>query len=441
MQLNLKNKFFYPYITQMGNHWRKLLWLQVVISFLLTPAKADTLSLAQAFNLAEVNFPLLRQQDYNNALARVNLEKLEINYLPSLHLSGQATYQSEVVSFPFNLPNAEPLQLPKERFQVTLDVNQTLYDGGSTRAMKQLEKDQNLVNNQQVQVDIHQLKQTVSSVYFAALLSAQQKEILLQNLDLLETKSETMQAAVTGGIVLESDLLKLEAEILKLEQQISQVELNRKSSLQVLEILMGKPLDRGIKLEMPRPEIKEADETSRPEITLLDLQQQTLQSKNALTRSQYAPKLSAFVQGGVGYPNPLNFFDDELSPFYLAGVRTQWNLWSWNKSAREIQVNKIQSQQISNRKENLERNISIAMEKQKYEIDKLQQLLQKDAEIINKYKKIRLLTSSQLDQGIITTSEYLEQVNNETQAMLNQQFHEIQLNQSKINYQLEKGTL
>ncbi|MFW5760398.1 MAG: TolC family protein, partial [Cyclobacteriaceae bacterium] len=108
--------------------------------------KADTLTLTEAIYKAEANFPLLQQKEYNNALAAVNLDKLGINNLPTVSLNGQASYQSEVVSLPFSLPNMESLELPKERFQFTLDVNQTLYDGGSTRALKQLEKDQNLVN-------------------------------------------------------------------------------------------------------------------------------------------------------------------------------------------------------------------------------------------------------------------------------------------------------
>ena len=442
MRLYIKNKFFYPYFTQMGNHWVcRILLLVIMLQVIPMPVKADSLTLTEAFYLAEANFPLLQQKDYNNALAAVNLDKFDINYLPTVTLNGQASYQSEVVSLPFSLPNMESLQLPKERFQFTMDVNQTLYDGGSTQALKQLEKDQNLVNNQQVQVDVHQLKQNVSSVYFATLLSGQQLEILDQNLELLQAKQETLQAAVAGGIALESELLKLEAEVLKLQQQMAQVQLNRQSSLQVLEILIGQPVGDEVVLAMPYPDINRESAAIRPELMLLDLQQQAINSKNLLTSSQYAPKVSAFVQGGVGYPNPLNFFDDELSPFYLVGVRAQWNLWSWNKKEKEVQVNQIQAQQIANRKENLERNIHIALQKQNSEMNKLQELLARDEAIIEKYEKIRKLASVQLDKGVITSSEYLEQVTNETQARLNQQLHKIQLEQAKINYQLEQGNL
>ena len=40
------------------------------------------------------------------------------------------------------------------------------------------------------------------------------------------------------------------------------------------------------------------------------------------------PKLFAYGQAGLGYPNPLNFLDSDLAPYALGGLTFIWPLTS-----------------------------------------------------------------------------------------------------------------
>jgi len=68
-------------------------------------------------------------------------------------------------------------------------------------------------------------------------------------------------------------------------------------------------------------------------------------------------------------------------------------------------------------------------------------LIEKDNEIIALKTKIAKNASYQLDNGIITATEYTTELNSEWQAKLNLELHKIQLVLSKINYLNNLGML
>ncbi len=402
---------------------------------------ADTLTLAESYQLAEKNFPILRQQMLYDEAFALRIRNLQTNFLPGLALNGQASYQSEVVELPFSQPNMERLELPHERWQVSLDLNQTIYDGGTTRAHKAVEKDQLQIDQQQVLVDVQQLKKQVNQVYLSVLLAEQSKAILQSTLQLLEEKVKTLQAGVQGGVVLESEVLKVEAEMLRLQQQIRESQEKAKAARTSLGILTGTEITDTQPLAMPADvSIDLQENLYRPELEMFDFQQRKLATHTQLVEAKTLPKVSAFAQGGYGYPNPFNFFDASVSPFYMVGAKVSWNFWNWHSSRREKEVLAVQSEVLQTGKENLERNIQLNLEQQLADITRLQAAITDDEEIVRIQEKIRQLSSAQLDHGVITSTEYVDAVNAEQQARLQLEWHTLQLTQAKINYVTEKGT-
>ena len=65
---------------------------------------------------------------------------------------------------------------------------------------------------------------------------------------------------------------------------------------------------------------------------------------------------------------------------------------------------------------------------------KLKKLLQQDDDMIRLRGKIREISSAQLDNGVITATEYLDRVNEETGAVLAKKLHEIQVLMTQAKY-------
>ena len=75
---------------------------------------------------------------------------------------------------------------------------------------------------------------------------------------------------------------------------------------------------------------------------------------------------------------------------------------------------------------------------QKNDLDKIQNLIDKDDELITLRKSIKKASLAQLENGVITTNDYLREVTAEEQAILTKITHEIQylLTQYNLKAQL-----
>jgi len=152
------------------------------------------------------------------------------------------------------------------------------------------------------------------------------------------------------------------------------------------------------------------------------------------------PKIRAFSQGGIGYPNPFNLFNDEISPFGIVGVRFSWNVWDWGNRRREREILLLQSQMLEAEKENLLQNVDVQMQKHVERIEQLKATIVKDLELILVLQEIRELASLQFDEGIISTGDYIDAVHEEQAANLNLALHKIQLELEKASYLNIRGT-
>ncbi len=57
---------------------------------------------------------------------------------PRFSLSGKATYQSDITRLPVEIPGIDVETAPKDQYQVMLELQQTIWDGGDIRNRKRL---------------------------------------------------------------------------------------------------------------------------------------------------------------------------------------------------------------------------------------------------------------------------------------------------------------
>jgi len=362
---------------------------------------ADTLTLEQSYELAKANFPILKQNMIQDKALDLKLQKWSANFLPSLKVQGSATYQSDVPQFSLDLPNGMngvSLDLPKDRYQAYTEVDQLIYDGGAIKANKTLEQKQNAIDKQQVLVSEQQLKTQLIQTYFSLLLARQSKEIMLSTKDLLAKKQEAMEESVKAEVALEANVLRIKAEILKLNQNMQEVDRQIQTAQDILGILTGQTIDENTELEIPESAYPAQSATvNRPELNMLDLQKEKLNSSVKLVGTQNLPKVSAFAQGGFGYPNPYNFFDSGFSPFYIVGAHFTWTAWDWQQVKKQKEIVELRAEVLATEKENLSRNIQIQLQQQADKIDHLNASLQDDQNLVDIQRQLREISSSQLD--------------------------------------------
>lgn len=404
----------------------------------VTLSGQQILTLEQCYDLAEINYPLSRQTDLLEEKSKVEVQTMEKEKLPQINFNAQATYQSDVIEFPLQLPNSHVEPPNKDQYRATLDVNQLIYDGRRIGANINLKKAELQTQQQQIVVNLYTLKTRVNQNYFNVLLLQEQIHQLESKQDLLKARLKEIDVGVKHGAVLQSASQLLQAEILKLDQQLSELNYNRKKALDNLGLLLSLNLESNTTLAMPEILISEDFSSNRPELELFDLQQNQLEkSKELLAKANY-PRLSGFAQAGYGNPG-LNMLDNSFQDFYMIGLKLSWNVFDWDKTKNRKQVVDISKEIISTEKETFVLNNQMQLKEAQTDIAKYEEILQKDEGIIQLREEVLKSVTSQLKYGTITPSEYIVELNNLYDAKIIQELHRTQLVLAKANYKVIKG--
>ena len=393
------------------------------------------LTLQECYDLAAKNYPLAKQSGLLHQKSTYEIEGINTAKLPKIDLNAQATYQSDVIGLPIALPGMEPQN--KDQYRATLDVIQIIYNGGAVDATAKLRAAQSKTQQQQVEVNLYQLKSRINHYYFSILLLQEKRALLVSKNELLLEKTKEVKSGVKYGAILPASELILEAEMLKIKQQLTEIKFENIKLLQSLSDLTFTKIDSETVVIPPTNEDK-TSRSNRPELTLYDLQNEQIDFSKSILSKSALPRLNAFGQAGYGNPG-LNMLDNSFQGFYIVGLKANWNILDWGKNKKDLNALEIAKEIALTEKETFELNNLIELQQGENDIKKLQELLTSDYEIIEIRSKIAQSANAQMKNGVITTSEYLTEFINLFEARNVLKTHEVQLSLAKSNYEIIKG--
>lgn len=417
-----------------------ILILFIMHGLLIESVAQKILTLKECYDKAAASSDLAGEKTAYAGIWQLKDKNLTKGWLPTLDANGSFIYNSSVVDMTSALgslpiPNIADFikPLPHEQYRITLDINQVIYDGGAIKSARALEKAELNLNEKQTEADLYKLRSQVNSCYFNILLLERQKELLNNYLELVNKRLTAMQSALVNGAILRSDIDILASEKLRLEQQVTENEIRRSSFIKILEGITGAGIDATTQFVLPSVTSVNA-EISRPELQLFDLRKEQLDAGLNTAQSKRMPKAFGFATLGYGNPPGNNFFKDEFAPYYILGAGIKWNIFDWNRARNEKQVIRYQQGMIDSRKADMNHNLQRMMDSKNAEIKSLEALLSTDTELIGLRKKITAAAESQYENGTITATEYLNEMNSEREAALDYEIHKINLAMAKIEY-------
>jgi len=404
----------------------------IIIGFNSPALAQKSITLNECMQNAQLHHPLMAQKNLNTEESQLQKEQYKKELFPQFNLSGKATYQSEVISLPIQLPGLDIPSLSQDQYKLSMDINQPIYRGNLYQKQKDMEAVQEILDQLEVDKNVYQVKNDVKELFMAAILLDEQKKITNTYLERIDAKQKELNAMVEEGVALATSLDRLSIEEIKAHQQLDEMAIKRRALLDNLQLLTGMDLSGEIELHVYHPQILDEPQ-QRLEYQLMSQSQLQLQQSKQLIDVQKYPKVFAFAQGGYGRPG-FNYLSDEFSEFWMVGVQLQWDLFNWNKFNNDKKMMDIRIQKIDHQKQDFERNIQMALNQMKSEIESWKSLLNKDPQIIQLRKNVADNAGNQLNNGIITTSAYIEEVQNLSQAELEMKIHEVQLINSQLSY-------
>ena len=384
----------------------------------------ETITLEQCYQWSRENYPLIKKQELIKKAEQYTTENALKGWLPQVNITAQATYQNDVTQFPVKLPNVNVEPLSKDQYKVFADVSQTIYDGGNIRNQKNLAKIQSEVQTIQTEVELDKLKERINQLYFGILQTNKQwTQLQFTKLDIKEGIKKA-EAQLKNGVIFRSNLDVLKAELVKIEQKEIELQAIKQNFVQMLSYFIKKNIDENTQLETPE-KILLTKNNNRSELKLFDAQKQLLETQRKIINTKNTPKLGAFFQGGYGKPG-FNMLKNEFDIFYIGGIRLNIPISGFYTQKNDLALLENQSQDIEIQRENFLFNQNFIEIQQRNDLEKIQNLIDKDNELIELRKNIKTASLAQLENGVINTNDYLREVTAEEQAILTKITHEIQ---------------
>ncbi|MFN8241803.1 MAG: TolC family protein [Bacteroidales bacterium] len=424
--------------------------IQVIILFFLFALPLSraqkSVTIKECYDLAFRKAAINKEKESYNSIWKLRDANLAKSWLPSLDANASMVYNSEVIdmsgvfsSIPIPGLAGAIKPLPHDQYKVTVDINQVIYDGGTIKLARQAEKAELNANTQQTEIDLYKVRSQVNTYFFSLLLLDKQKELLESWHKLLTDRLGTVRSAADNGLALKSDVDVIKAEMIKIEQQIDEASIRRKALSEAMADLTGLELTDGTVLVLPDLGNSLKDELNRPELKLFDLRKEQLNTGIELARSKRMPKAFGFATLGYGNPPGSNFFRDEFAPYYIVGAGIKWNIYDWNKVKNEKAQIKVQQEILDNRKTDLTDNLRRSLQIKSAEISSLETSINRDRELISIRERVTAAATSQYENGTITATELLNEINSQKQAEINFQIHRISLELARIEYRNISG--
>jgi outer membrane protein TolC len=414
-----------------------VLFLWYLTSGHLIAQQESSLSIEACYDLARKNYPLIKQKELLVKSMEFTIANAHSGYLPQVGIYAQATYQSDVTRLPGPAVLVEPLS--KDQYKVYGEINQNIYDGGVIKNQTAVQQASTLLEQQKLEVELYKIKDRINQLFFGVLLmEAQLTQVQLLKEDLTLSLSKT-ESAIRNGTAFKTNADILRAEQLKSDQRSIEMKATRKGYLDMLGYFTNQMLLENTVLEKPTVLEEIVDPAiKRPELTLYQFQRELLSAQYKANTTRNAPRLGFFVQGGYGRP-ALNVLKNEFDTYYLGGFRMNWILSGFYNSRRDRELLDVNSQIVNSQSDLFLFNTTINIKQQSQEVTKLRELMAVDNQLIALRSKIKDTARSQHENGVISTSDFLRELNAEDAAKQNLLLHEVQLMLAHYNYQTTTG--
>lgn len=407
---------------------RKLIVL-VLLSLCLPGFSQVTIE--DCYRKAGENYPLIRQYDLIEKTKEYNLSNAGKGYLPQVTFSAKASYQSDVTQLPFD-PSQLGMQgvniptLSKDQYSATVDVNQTLWDGGAIKSRKEGIRATAETGKKNTEVSLYAIRERINQLYFGILLTnaqLRQNELLKEE---LKRNYDRVESYIQNGIAHQADLDAIRVDMLKTEQNRIQITSTRKAYIEMLSKWTGMEMSPETEFVKPVAERPVSGTIDRPELGWYEAQIKELESRNREITSGLMPRLGLFVTGGYGRPG-LNMLEDDFSAYYMAGAKLSWNIGNFytkKNSRREVEAN---IQGVETQRATFLFNTGLDVMQKDNRIGMYLGQLKSDDEIIRLRASIKRSSEVQMANGTLSGSDLVRDIHAEQMAIQDKLLHEMEL--------------
>lgn len=392
-------------------------------------------TIERCYELARENYPLVKQYDLIGITEQFTLRNAWSHYFPQISISGRATYQTDVISFPFTLPDQELPVFSRDQYRAMAELSQLLWDGGEIAANRRDIKAKADIERAEYEVNMYSLRDRVNGLFFGILLIREQISQVDILLETFQNNQDRIRSCLENGVANQTDLDLIEVELISNRQQRVKLESLMEAYLKMLSLMLGVRIRDSGSLIKPVPDALNDSgkmlslinsDILRPELKVFDARQKQVETQWDWWMAGGMPKIKLFVKGAYGRPT-MNLLSDRFGTFAYGGITFQWNISELYYLSQGKHVISSSKTQIENGRQTFLFNTNLQSEQQVAEIQRYLKIMNDDDMVISLREKVRKATEVGVINGTKSTSDLITEVNREQIARQEKIVHEMEL--------------
>ena len=386
---------------------------------------------------ARENFPLIKQYDLIEQSKELTLSNANKAYLPQFDVTLIGGVIEGLPSFA--PPGSESASGTEFNMISVLQLNQTIWDGGITKAKKGIIEANSEMEKADLEVSLFQLEDRVNNLFFGVLLIDEQVKQLEILKSTLQRNQKRVQIAVENGTAFKSDIDEIMVEVINTDQKLEELTSNRDAYINVLAAMIGEKIDPSEGFVKPALQNDFASlSNNRPELKLFQNQVSLIEAQSKIDKAMLIPKFGllgfgTFIQPGV------DFGTSNLTNIFVGGISINWSLGGLYKNGNNKKLTEVNLQKVQVQRETFLFNNNLELTQTQVELNKYQNLIEQDKAILNLKTKIKKSYDIKYENGICTMSELLDRTNEESVAQQNLITHEVQYLMKAYQYKNKTG--
>lgn len=385
---------------------------------------------------ARRNYPLIQQFSLIDQTTEFTVSNANKAFLPQLSFN---IIGGVVDGFPdFDTSGNNESSSSMQLISV-VQLNQAIWDGGITKANKELIKASAEKDKADVEVALYKIRDRVDNLFFGILLIEEQIEQQRLFFSTIERNAQRIEIAVENGTAYKSDLDEVKVELLNAEERILELDYNKGAYAEVLSAMIGEPLPKTAGLIRPEININYLDsEINRPELSMFANQKAMIDAKAGLDRSSLYPRIGVLGFGTFLTPG-INFGAADINRILVAGLSVSWDIAGLYRNSNNKNLEELGLMQIENQEEAFLFNTNLQVSQTRMELQKYKELIEKSREVLQIKSRIKKAYEVKYENGISTMSELLDKTNEENLASQKLILQEIQYLQKVYQYKYDSG--
>ena len=395
-------------------------------------------TLDQCQEKGKANYPLIKQYDLISKSTDYTISNANKAYLPQVSVTAIGGYiLSELPSF--SMPGTPPKEEEKVKFIGIAQINQVIWDGGATQTQKNIAKAKAEVDKANIDVSFYNIRERVNQVYFGILMIDEQLNQLAILKETLDRNLNNIKLTKDNGLAYQSDVDEVKSELKIVEQKKIEFKYTRKGYVDMLSWLTGEQLNENLMLEKPvAAEPVSSLAVNRAELKLFANQIKLINANSSINKVYNMPKIGILGAGVLIEPG-ISLGNTTLSSLAIAGISLSWNTSGIYKTSKNSELDKIQSEMISNQQEAFLFGNNLQLKQVSSEIEKQKEIMKNDNEIVALKNSIKKSYQLKYDNGMCSMNDLINSINKENEARCNMAMHNLQFLMSIYNYKTISG--